>query len=65
MAQIKENGQDIYVWEEWEILADDASYSLPLWLISGAKTGENAKDKREDEVKCEQGPWGCENENCL
>ena len=41
-------------------MADDASYSLPLWMISGAKTGENAKDKRKDEVKCEQGPWGCE-----
>ena len=41
------------IWEEWEILANDASYWLPLWLIPAAKTGENAKDKGKDEVKSE------------
>ena len=28
---------------------------LLLWLISAAKTGENAEDKGKDEVKSEQG----------
>ena len=45
----KERMGRLVLWERWEILADDASYSLPLWMISGAKRGENRKDKRRDD----------------